>query len=147
MFPCAYSMETVWEFTSRLQDTSGFFILKMLECWCEAKGLITSYRTKAEMEQESMVDGNLSTEASLIVLDTLEIVVKVNDAFQLWRLFRMHSLFLCLHLFSDCGGIRAEGKCSGWSAESPPPQHGRKPERPLPAALLHYTKSSSFQGT
>lgn len=30
------------------------------------------------MEQESMVDGNLSTEASLIVLDTLEIVVKVN---------------------------------------------------------------------
>lgn len=35
------------------------------------------------MEQESVVDGNLSTEASLIVLDTLEIVVKVNDAFQL----------------------------------------------------------------
>lgn len=30
-----------------------------------------------------MVDGNLSTEASLIVLDTLEIVVKVNDAFRL----------------------------------------------------------------
>lgn len=30
-----------------------------------------------------MVDGNLSTEASLIVLDTLEIVVKVNDALQL----------------------------------------------------------------
>lgn len=30
-----------------------------------------------------MVDGNLSTEASLIVLDTLEIVVKVNDTFQL----------------------------------------------------------------
>lgn len=29
------------------------------------------------------MDGNLSTEASLIVLDTLEIVVKVNDAFQL----------------------------------------------------------------
>lgn len=42
---------------------------------------MTSYRTKAEMEQESVVDGNLSTEASLIVLDTLEIVVKVNDAF------------------------------------------------------------------
>lgn len=30
------------------------------------------------MEQESVVDGNLSTEASLIVLDTLEIVVKVT---------------------------------------------------------------------
>lgn len=58
----------------------GLFILKMLKCWCETKGIMTSYRTKAEMEQESVVDGNLSTEASLIVLDTLEIVVKVNDA-------------------------------------------------------------------
>lgn len=38
-----------------------------------------SYRTKSEVEQESVVDGNLSTEASLIVLDTLEIVVKVNQ--------------------------------------------------------------------
>ncbi|XP_060799164.1 dedicator of cytokinesis protein 7-like [Neoarius graeffei] len=33
-------------------------------------------KTKAEMEQESVVDGNLTTEASLIVLDTLEIIVK-----------------------------------------------------------------------
>ncbi|XP_066529749.1 dedicator of cytokinesis protein 7-like isoform X5 [Hoplias malabaricus] len=33
-------------------------------------------KTKAEVEQESVVDGNLATEASLIVLDTLEIVVK-----------------------------------------------------------------------
>lgn len=33
------------------------------------------------MEQESVVDGNLATEASLIVLDTLEIVVKVKQ----WR--------------------------------------------------------------
>lgn len=39
--------------------------------------LVHVNRTKAEMEQESVVDGNLSTEASLIVLDTLEIVVKV----------------------------------------------------------------------
>lgn len=39
----------------------------------------TSHRTKAEVEQESVVDGNLSTEASLIVLDTLEIVVKVKQ--------------------------------------------------------------------
>lgn len=38
-----------------------------------------SYRTKAEVEQESVVDGNLSTEASLIVLDTLEIIVKVEQ--------------------------------------------------------------------
>ncbi|XP_035384993.1 dedicator of cytokinesis protein 7-like isoform X8 [Electrophorus electricus] len=33
-------------------------------------------KTKAEVEQESVVDGNLATEASLIVLDTLEIIVK-----------------------------------------------------------------------
>ncbi|XP_036409300.1 dedicator of cytokinesis protein 7-like [Megalops cyprinoides] len=33
-------------------------------------------KTKAELEQESVVDGNLATEASLIVLDTLEIIVK-----------------------------------------------------------------------
>ncbi|XP_030646757.1 dedicator of cytokinesis protein 7 [Chanos chanos] len=33
-------------------------------------------KTKAEMEQESVVDGNLATEASLVVLDTLEIIVK-----------------------------------------------------------------------
>lgn len=30
------------------------------------------------MEQESVVDGNLATEVSLIVLDTLEIIVKVT---------------------------------------------------------------------
>ena len=36
-------------------------------------------RTKAEVEQESVVDGNLATEASLVVLDTLEIVVKVTQ--------------------------------------------------------------------
>nr|XP_015204455.1 PREDICTED: dedicator of cytokinesis protein 6 [Lepisosteus oculatus] len=33
-------------------------------------------KTKAEMEHESIVDGNLATEASLVVLDTLEIIVK-----------------------------------------------------------------------
>ncbi|XP_067089895.1 dedicator of cytokinesis protein 7-like isoform X4 [Osmerus mordax] len=33
-------------------------------------------KTKSEVEQESVVDGNLATEASLVVLDTLEIIVK-----------------------------------------------------------------------
>uniref|UniRef100_A0A8C4T3H7 Dedicator of cytokinesis 6 n=2 Tax=Erpetoichthys calabaricus TaxID=27687 RepID=A0A8C4T3H7_ERPCA len=33
-------------------------------------------KTKAEMEQESLVDGNLATEVMLVVLDTLEIIVK-----------------------------------------------------------------------
>lgn len=40
---------------------------------------MTPFRTKAEVEQESVVDGNLATEASLIVLDTLEIIVKVKQ--------------------------------------------------------------------
>uniref|UniRef100_A0A3B3THC4 Dedicator of cytokinesis 6 n=1 Tax=Poecilia latipinna TaxID=48699 RepID=A0A3B3THC4_9TELE len=38
---------------------------------------------KAEMEQESVVDGNLATEVSLIVLDTLEIIVKTVVASEL----------------------------------------------------------------
>uniref|UniRef100_A0AAQ6AA02 Dedicator of cytokinesis 6 n=1 Tax=Amphiprion ocellaris TaxID=80972 RepID=A0AAQ6AA02_AMPOC len=36
-------------------------------------------KTKAEVEQESVVDGNLATEASLIVLDTLEITVVASE--------------------------------------------------------------------
>uniref|UniRef100_A0A8C9XU95 Dedicator of cytokinesis 6 n=1 Tax=Sander lucioperca TaxID=283035 RepID=A0A8C9XU95_SANLU len=40
-------------------------------------------KTKAEVEQDSVVDGNLATEASLIVLDTLEIVVKTVVASEL----------------------------------------------------------------
>uniref|UniRef100_A0A3P8WZM9 Dedicator of cytokinesis 6 n=1 Tax=Cynoglossus semilaevis TaxID=244447 RepID=A0A3P8WZM9_CYNSE len=40
-------------------------------------------KTKAEMEQESVVDGNLATEGALIVLDTLEIIVKTVVASEL----------------------------------------------------------------
>lgn len=40
-------------------------------------------KTKAEVEQESVVDGNLASEAALIVLDTLEIVVKTVVASEL----------------------------------------------------------------
>uniref|UniRef100_A0A7N8X0U7 Dedicator of cytokinesis protein 7-like n=1 Tax=Mastacembelus armatus TaxID=205130 RepID=A0A7N8X0U7_9TELE len=40
-------------------------------------------KTKTEVEQESVVDGNLATEASLIVLDTLEIIVKTVVASEL----------------------------------------------------------------
>lgn len=50
-----------------------------------------SHRTKAEMEQESVVDGNLATEASLIVLDTLEIIVKVKQCRERNTIFnRLH---------------------------------------------------------
>lgn len=34
-------------------------------------------RPKDEMEHEALVDGNLATEASLVVLDMLEIIVQV----------------------------------------------------------------------
>lgn len=34
-------------------------------------------RTKEEVEQEVLVEGNLVTEANLIVLDTLEIIAQV----------------------------------------------------------------------
>uniref|UniRef100_A0A668A6J3 Dedicator of cytokinesis 6 n=1 Tax=Myripristis murdjan TaxID=586833 RepID=A0A668A6J3_9TELE len=40
-------------------------------------------KSKAEVEQESVVDGNLATEASLVVLDTLEIIVKTVVASEL----------------------------------------------------------------
>ncbi|KAK6311702.1 hypothetical protein J4Q44_G00173660 [Coregonus suidteri] len=40
-------------------------------------------KTKVETEQESVVDGNLATEASLVVLDTLEIIVKTVQVSEL----------------------------------------------------------------
>lgn len=47
------------------------------------------------MEQESVVDGNLATESSLIVLDTLEIIVKVKLSIKLGKsnFFRHNYLF------------------------------------------------------
>lgn len=49
-------------------------------------------------------------------------------------------VFVCVFA-SDGGDVRAEGECVEWCAESPPSQYGRKPERPLPAALLQHTES------
>ncbi|XP_068095450.1 dedicator of cytokinesis protein 7 isoform X12 [Hyperolius riggenbachi] len=34
------------------------------------------YRSRAELEHEALIDGNLATEANLIILDTLEIIVQ-----------------------------------------------------------------------
>lgn len=54
------------------------------------------------MEQESVVDGNLATEAALISLDTLEIIVKVKEALLLafeWSYYKYHVLrHMCLFL-------------------------------------------------
>lgn len=35
-------------------------------------------RTRAELEHEALIDGNLATEANIIILDTLEIIVQVS---------------------------------------------------------------------
>lgn len=52
------------------------------------------------MEQESVVDGNLATEAALIALDTLEIIVKVKETLLLLTFEcsynRYHALQLCI---------------------------------------------------
>lgn len=36
-------------------------------------------RSKAELDQEAIISGNLATEANLIVLDLLEIIVQVGE--------------------------------------------------------------------
>lgn len=41
-------------------------------------------RSRAEIEHEALIDGNLATEANLIILDTLEIVVQVR-LIRKWR--------------------------------------------------------------
>lgn len=40
--------------------------------------IIFCIRSRAEIEHEALIDGNLATEANLIILDTLEIVVQVR---------------------------------------------------------------------
>lgn len=38
----------------------------------------SSIRTKAELDQEALISGNLATECNLIVLDLLETIVQVK---------------------------------------------------------------------
>ena len=38
----------------------------------------SSVRTKAELDQEALISGNLATESNLIVLDLLETIVQVR---------------------------------------------------------------------
>lgn len=38
----------------------------------------SSIRTKAELDQEALISGNLATECNLIVLDMLETIVQVK---------------------------------------------------------------------
>lgn len=44
----------------------------------QIKYLCSWLRSKEEMEHDALVDGNMATEANLVVLDTLEIIVQVR---------------------------------------------------------------------
>lgn len=66
----------------------------------------SSIRTKAELDQEALISGNLATECNLIVLDLLETIVQVNyrlywrwtvhDYSKDWNHIRSHQLFLLI---------------------------------------------------
>lgn len=45
--------------------------------FCDSGFWFLNSRTRAELEHEALIDGNLATEANLIILDTLEIIVQV----------------------------------------------------------------------
>lgn len=48
---------------------------------------LTSIRTKAELDQEALISGNLATESNLIVLDMLETIIQVHNMKEaLWHL-------------------------------------------------------------
>lgn len=115
------------------------------------------WRTRAELEHEALIDGNLATEANIIILDTLEIIVQVpalspTSKIMLARIRRSSSSLILLPLlpfpFPPADGVsdRVQGEHSGRSAESFAPQHGLQPERPLPAALLRHAAGASVEG-
>lgn len=114
-------------------------------CHCAIVGF---YRTRAELEHEALIDGNLATEANLIILDTLEIVVQVcwhwtSGYFQVCDDMSLH-LWFCF--CSDCFSDRIQGKYPGWGVEGAAPQHGLQPERPLPSALFCHAASTCVKG-
>lgn len=63
----------------------------------------SSIRTKAELDQEALISGNLATECNLIVLDLLETIVQVkyrlywrwteHDYSKDWNQIRAHHVF------------------------------------------------------
>ena len=64
-----------------------------------------SIRTKAELDQEALISGNLATETNLIVLDLLETIVQVGghfvyhlNPFSILCLFTQYSYIYCHYL-------------------------------------------------
>lgn len=59
---------------------------------------LLSVRTKAELDQEALISGNLATESNLIVLDLLETIIQVrfiHKSSQTERMMTAVCRFLC----------------------------------------------------
>uniref|UniRef100_A0A669EHN1 Dedicator of cytokinesis 8 n=1 Tax=Oreochromis niloticus TaxID=8128 RepID=A0A669EHN1_ORENI len=52
-------------------------------------------KTKAELDQEALISGNLATESNLIVLDLLETIVQVRTVLNTLKLFMYISVCVC----------------------------------------------------
>lgn len=87
-------------------------------------------RTRAELEHEAIIDGNLATEANLIILDTLEIIVQVmiSTAINNSQYFNTEDIYYNYDGSSMCHvdrvSDRVQRKHSGWGSEGPATQHG-----------------------
>lgn len=74
-------------------------------------------RTKAEMDQEALLSGNLATEANLIILDMLENIIQVRTGHLATCYGYEENLvlslsFVCIAKSLDCGRfILLERKC------------------------------------
>lgn len=54
------------------------------------------FRTRAELEHEALIDGNLATEANIIILDTLEIIVQVCTPREVFCIYLCRMLTLTI---------------------------------------------------
>lgn len=85
----------------------------------------SSIRTKAELDQEALISGNLATECNVIVLDMLETIVQVkyrlywkqeeDDYSAAWNLIRTHHVSYIIKSFFFCCASR---RCHYLSAKT-----------------------------
>lgn len=70
-----------------------------------------SIRTKAELDQEAVISGNLATESNLILLDLLETIVQVQlrrmklSPLAVWHVLDRSPSAVGLLIFYSCRGI------------------------------------------
>lgn len=63
-----------------LQGLQTFLLFLLFQLnWFLLFGIIVFFRSKAELDQEAIICGNLATETNLIVLDLLEMIVQVKE--------------------------------------------------------------------